>query len=240
MRASLRVYLLLYLCYLVHECGHAVFDLLAGCTVDTFALGVGPGLHGYAFGTMWKLGVVPLGAYVIHGGNAPWWVEVLGSLAGPAASIGVIPLLHPHGLRLLATLVVRAVRQYGWRVARDVPRAYLVWVLRSWLTGIEASRSRNQEDAGVWAKIPVLDMLLLWRGWSFWSITFFLGVINLLPFPPMDGARTLLYLLPQTETVTTGYGVMSVATLVIFLVLAPGWSIAKHLFRKVQDRRRAA
>lgn len=230
MRASLRVYFLLYLCFLVHEGGHALFFWLCGYPVSTFILGVGPGAHLPLFGVDWGIAPIPLGAYVVQEGTPPWWVQVLGSCMGPTASIGVLAF-HPLGpVRFALPSMYRFWRQRGWSVASQVPRAWLITILEIVIQDMGAPRSTV--DHGVLGRIPVLDALLGWRGWSFWKMSLVLGLGNMLPLPPMDGARALLFLLPQTEGVKLGYGVAVIITLSFLLVLYPMLSIGKYLWAK--------
>ena len=233
MRASLRVYLILYLCFLVHEGAHALVFWMLGYPVSSFILGVGPSLTTTVQGIVYGVAPIPIGAYVLQDGSPPWWVQVIATCAGPLASMGVI-VFHPIGpVRRLLPALYQAWKKEGWSPTYILVLLWLRTVLRYWIDLIEAPRPPTVER-GILGRLPVFDVLLMWRGWSFWQITAMVGFTNLLPIPPMDGARALLYLLPQTDNVTLGYNLLAVGTLVLLMVVLPIGSIGKYLWGKVQ------
>ena len=92
----------------VHELGHYLMAKSLGIPVNVFSVGFGPKLLGFhAFGTHWKLCIIPLGGYVKLQGdedyeneaedpNSFWgchpWKRIAIAVAGPAVNL-LLPLL---------------------------------------------------------------------------------------------------------------------------------------------------
>lgn len=218
----LRVLLLLYAFFLIHEGGHALAFWLLGHPVKALVLGVGPTLGVTFAGIEWAIAPIPIGAYVVPQEDLPAWIHIRAGLAGPLAGLAVL-FFHPANpfwkvCRLLATWAILGRKAVSVLLLDYADR------VAAFQEKLDAPSEKAPEPGYLW-RLPVLDVVHGVQNWSFWQICLVLSLANLLPLPPMDGARVLYFLLPKSDAVSVGYGVMTLALVFFSLVVAPACSM---------------
>lgn len=91
--------------------------------------------------------------------------------------------------------------------------------------------------------IPLISTLRFIRNSSFWMMSFILGVTNLLPFPPLDGAHILLRAASPTESdpvLVSTYWFLSILTLGYLVLVGPAISAVQLYKRRREYARRYA
>jgi membrane-associated protease RseP (regulator of RpoE activity) len=212
---------LLLLVAVPHELGHLLVARRFGVTVREFGLGLPPRAFWFSWkGIRWSVNwLLPFGAFVKlkgedHGSEAddfaalPPGRRALVVLAGPVANLLVACLAlflsglligQPTGLRQVATAGGAVHLQMGYapiRTPADVLHGFGA------LTAASDKVSLGPQPAVLgWVGLAqVMDELadvdippLAWFLALLASLSIGLGVMNLLPIPPLDGGRIFLY-----------------------------------------------
>lgn len=192
----------------LHEFSHLLVARSLGMHVNEFAIGFGPRVAGFkAFGIAWNWRLLPLGGYVsLKGENvdeglgsfstSPAWKKLLTFAAGPVSNIFLAWVLfacigffifsvspaEASGLSLRAMGVVLSstwqllAEGFGVAMATGDINAIPVGSIPQMMTGAGAA-----VDAGPFMILLLTGML---------SLT--VGVMNILPIPPMDGGQMFL------------------------------------------------
>ena len=191
-----------------HEFSHLLVARGLGMHVNEFAIGFGPRLAGLrAFGIAWNWRLLPLGGFVSLKGEsadeglgsfstAPAWKKLLTFAAGPVSNIALAWAMftligmtnfglsfgdsaglgvHAIGVVFDATLVILG-DGFGAAIATGDINAIPIGSLPQMMTGAGAA-----VDAGWFMVLLLTGMLSL-------SV----GVMNILPIPPMDGGQMFL------------------------------------------------
>jgi membrane-associated protease RseP (regulator of RpoE activity) len=212
---------LLLLVAVPHELGHLLMARRFGITVREFGLGLPPRAFSFDWqGTRWSVNwLLPFGAFVKLKGEdhgtapddfaaLPPGRRTLVVLAGPVANLLVACLAlllsgvligQPTGLRQVGTSGGQAHLQMGYapiRTPGDLLQGFGA------LTAGSENMSLGPQPAVLgWVGLAqVMDELgdvdippLAWFLALLASLSIGLGVMNLLPIPPLDGGRILLY-----------------------------------------------
>jgi membrane-associated protease RseP (regulator of RpoE activity) len=218
---------LLLLVAVPHELGHLLMARRFGVTVREFGLGLPPRAFSFSWhGIRWSVGwLLPFGAFVKLKGEdhgtarddfaalSPGHRTVV-VLAGPVANLLVagaallasgLLIGEPTGLRHVVTSSGEAHLQMGYAPIRTP--GDLLHGFRA-LTAASDSVSLGPQPAVLgWVGLAqVMDELgdvdippLAWFLALLASLSLGLGVMNLLPIPPLDGGRIFLYMLESVR-----------------------------------------
>jgi len=201
--AYLIVFVLLSLFILVHELGHFAVARRLGIPVARFSVGFGPSLFSWTAGeTEYRISMIPVGGYVLvgmQGENAflslPVGKRVLFSLGGPAANVALTVVAFA-GLNLLSAgfspsgILVQPFAQTAdafWKVLATVPTIFSHGSEVSGLVGLVAEGG----DFMGGSVVRALQLSIV--------LNLNLAIINLLPLPPLDGGKIVLYALEKID-----------------------------------------
>lgn len=218
------------LALVVHELGHVIAGRCVGARISEVVIGLGPQLRWTTrTGTTWRLGVLPIVGWVRFD-EAPYRAlgpaqRVAIKMAGPAANMlfgGVVFSLHSGAHAEWETLAaVGGVLAHGMDV----------------LGAVSGDLAGNMVDraVSVWTRVPpeplgLFDMpvgetialrALFWTG----AVSVGIGLLNLLPVPPLDGHQIVSAGIEWTlgretarslETVLLVVGSVALFTVVVF------------------------
>lgn len=200
------VIFLIGLLILVHEAGHMLAARTAGIPVARFSIGFGPKLWKWeAGGTEYRISLIPLGGYVLPAiedekdyFNIPVSKRILFALGGPAANI-LLPffLLAVMGLFRtgisLSGLVVEPFLQTGDLLGKILASVPVLFSRPDQMSGV----------VGIVAQAGLLvgsDFMKMLNFSVFLSLN--LAILNLLPFPVLDGGKIVLCLLEKIHPKT--------------------------------------
>jgi regulator of sigma E protease len=171
--------LVLDLLIIIHELGHYVAARLCGLAVPQFSIGFGPRLFGLRRGeTEYVVRLLPLGGFVLlpdlaredHLPPVAGWRRTVTMLAGPLANlIFAILLVGPQRTALFVNLWIN-----GFRMMFQTSHVDLAGP-------VGMTRVVGEAAAYGWHVLVAMVSLL--------SLNF--GLMNLLPFPGLDGGRLL-------------------------------------------------
>ena len=194
---------LIGLLILVHELGHFLAARWMNIAVARFSIGFGPKLWGYKKGnTEYWLSLIPIGGYVLpeieeetEFFRIPVYKRVVFTLGGPAANIILV-------IFLLGIMNVTVSGFSGSGVFIQ-PLSQTVALLKDFLAVIPQLFSHSDQLSGVVGIVVSggqyvgADLLKALSFSIFLSLN--LAVLNLLPIPPLDGGKILLYLLEKVH-----------------------------------------
>lgn len=188
---------------MVHELGHFIAGRLAGIPVDRFSVGFGPRLWGFVWrGTEIRLSAIPLGGYVLPRLQDEMEYFRLGlgkrlffAMGGPAANILIAGMLFAAMNAAKGDITVYSVTVAPLLQLFDVTGQILASLLSvfsgdgriSSVLGIVATGGRFIENGFIQACTFTALMSLN------------LAVFNLLPLPPLDGAKMVMDLLSSLQ-----------------------------------------
>jgi len=206
-------WLFITLCIAVHEAAHAVAAFACGVTPGRIIIGVGPRrwtwrrtIRGIpmSVGPYPIVGAVELGDFTQRG---PAWKRILVLLAGPGANIALaaVMLVATNGLQILPSFG-RMLLQFPQASVQAVAYVARHPINTAMFTGTDPASSLTV--AGFTALFAVM--------------TFGMGLLNLAPFPPLDGGNIVLAVLdgvglghPLVRYVLLGIGLTGVAVLTL-------------------------
>ena len=204
----------------IHECGHLLAAKWCGIPIERFSIGFGPKLVGFRYQeTSYWLSVIPIGGYVLpmlderESRRLPLHQRVLFALGGPVANIvaAYLGLLVFGGLELglsaFDTVLFATTRL--WMNLQQLAQAIvMLFAGMGELTGIVGIVAIGGSQFG-----STLAGLLAFSV----AINLNLAMVNLVPFPPLDGGRIAFALLEkiyrplvriQTPVTLAGWAVM--------------------------------
>jgi regulator of sigma E protease len=166
----------------IHELGHLLAAKLCGIRVDRFSIGFGPKVIGFRHGeTSYWLSAIPIGGYVLPAlderdfRSVALGRQVAFSLGGPVANViaAILALMASGGPTFAAT-------QLGAQLlalAQAIGALFTGAGELSGIVGIVAIGGSQYGTtlAGLTAFFVVINLNL--------------GILNLLPLPPLDGGR---------------------------------------------------
>ncbi len=191
----------------IHEMAHLVTGRLLGVRSDAFSVGFGPEILGATRGGVrWSWRVVPLGGYVRLVGESdpavPGGLAAAGTLrtslvylAGPVANVGTAALAAA-GLAVARGVdparIPEAVAAILWYALEITGRLFAEWIPSM------ASNLAAMPFGGIPSMFVAFDQAL--RSGPFLMTVLFIllnlsiGLMNLLPIPPLDGGQAALSL----------------------------------------------
>lgn len=235
--------LILALLIFAHEAGHFLVAKWCNAKVETFAIGFPPTLYKKKIGeTVYKINTIPFGGYVtLHDENSknfnpedpralpnlPHWQQALILLAGIVANIVLAWLLF---LIVLLTQgnasVFTSIAQSFVATGRSL--ALVVGGFVELLQGAFMSSVSSGELIGPVGLADVVNQARTIGLASIFTLTGFisvnLAILNLIPFPALDGGRLLFLAIekikgsrikPKTASIINGIGFFILIVLMI-------------------------
>ena len=214
----------------IHEGGHFLVAKLCKIKVNEFALGFGPVIFSKEKGgTNYALRLIPLGGFVSMEGeeersdkegsfsNASSWKKIAIVAAG-----GLVNIIFGLGVYFILLLTITNIS-----TALLLVKDYLIIVFIS-LKDLFVGGVSPDQMVGI---IGISDIVVNTSGlqeyfWVMASISVSLGITNLLPFPPLDGGKIVIYLIEtirrkpikeETELKIQGWGFALLIALFIFV-----------------------
>lgn len=197
------VFLLIGLLILVHEFGHLLAARLLGIPVARFAVGMGPRLWSTTRGgTEYRISAIPLGGYVLPymGDDRTFLAQPAGkrigfALGGPAANLAATVVLYAvlncmqGGTGLFEVFVLPFAQTFTamGKVLAVLPMLFTHPHQLTGLVGIVASGG----DYVAGDVVRALQVAVV--------LNLNLVAINLLPLPPLDGGKVVLYALEKID-----------------------------------------
>jgi len=176
------VLLMFSIIVLFHEAGHFSVAKLMGTEIQTFSIGFGPELFGFSRnGIRYKICLIPLGGYVQMQDllELPWYKSALIAVAGPLANLVLFYVT------LLSIIYVVNFHDATLLQAFGLVNHDCVEIIKS-LLHITSKDIELVSPIGVAAGMPKNTS---WEDYLnlFLALDLSLGILNLLPFPMLDG-----------------------------------------------------
>jgi len=196
----LAVFVIVGVLILVHELGHFLAARWVGIPIARFSLGMGRALWSrQAGGTEYRISLIPLGGYVlpeIHSGGRsflelPIRARMIFALGGPIANV----------IFALVLFAIESVAMQGFSLQAAVvhPVQGVLYAIAMLLNALPILFSGEGEVAGFVGVVAqggaFIDgnAILALRFAVVMSLN--LAILNMLPIPPLDGGKCLLYVL---------------------------------------------
>lgn len=209
----------------VHELGHLWGARAAGIPVEAFSIGFGPSVYRWsAHGTEYRLGLVPLGGYVLPAVETyedmlkiPIRRRMIFTIAGPVANVVFAVLLYA-GAAL-------ASGDFSFTMGSLLkPFIQTGQVFSQLVRGLPVLLARPDQLTGIIGIVAIggssvaLGFAQALSFGAFLSLN--LALFNLLPIPALDGGKLLLYVLEWLSPRTMKLHVpLTVGGVVLLLVL---------------------
>lgn len=227
---ALKIIIMLGVLVFIHEGGHFIVAKLCKVKVNEFALGFGPTIFSKQKGeTKYAVHLIPLGGYVDMEGEAKRsesetsfskasvWKRI--AIVSAGALVNII-----FGLLIYFILVAVKTNIYTAFVAVV---EFIILVFESLKQLFTGGMSPDQM-VGI---VGISDIVASTNGFSQYmsimaSISVSLGVTNLLPVPPLDGSKIVIYLIEairkkpikeSTELKIQNWGLAIIIALFIFV-----------------------
>lgn len=227
---AVKIIIILGVLVFIHEGGHFLAAKLSKVKVNEFAIGFGPTIFSRKKGeTKYALRLIPLGGFVDMEGEAERSDEERSfSKASVWKRIGIVAagaiVNIVFGLLLYFVLVTVKTNMYTALLA---VKDYVVLVFNS-LKQLFTGGMAADQMVGI---VGISDIVASSNGFSQYfsimaSISVSLGVTNLLPIPPLDGSKIVIYLIEairkkplkeSTELKIQNLGLIIIVALFIFV-----------------------
>lgn len=203
---ALKIIFLLGFLVFIHEGGHFIVAKLCKVRVNEFALGFGPTLFSKTKGdTKYKLNIIPLGGYVNLEGEEEH-SDAEGSFSNTSIPKKIAILLAGGMVNILfGVLVYFALMMYVYDYSSIIERlqfailntgdfiASIFMGLKDLFTG----KVGMNQMTGI---VGISNMVVKTSGFINYIyllgiISLSLGITNLLPFPPLDGGKIVIYVI---------------------------------------------
>ena len=233
------VFAIVSLLIFVHELGHFAVARMVGIPVSRVSLGMGRALWSVRRGaTEYRLSVIPLGGYVLpevrDGGheflNTPTGARVAFALGGSAANV-----LFAIFLFAIEGVATDGLSMHSVFVEPFIGVSYAIGLLLNALPLAFAQPNEVSGLLGVIAQGGAFvdgNAILALRFAVVMSLN--LAILNLLPVPPLDGGKVLLYVLEWLHVGTRRLQIpLNVAGLLLLLGFV-GYTTVADLLRILQ------
>ena len=241
----------------LHEFGHLLVARLLHLRVHSYGLFMGPRVASrLKFGIEWRLNILPIGGYVtLQGENrdegpgsfytAPAWKKVLvyvvGSLVNLVlAYVALIAIAAPVYWSRFSGNLIKTI-QASWIFANFMVGTIASSTVAAFAGFLPHATTRPLDSpflgmpgmvraSGLFAAQGIEGLLLF-----FAAINLSLFLVNLLPFPPLDGGQAVLAILRRlmgrlvTELVAHGIAAVGLGALIVFIVFVNGVDVVRML-----------
>ena len=227
---ALKIIIMLGFLVFIHEGGHFLVAKLCKVKVNEFAIGFGPTIFTKEKGgTKYALRLIPLGGFVSMEGEeersdaeGSFSNASIGRRIAIAAAGGLVNIIF--GLLVYLILVASisdistafiAVKNYIILVFKSLIDLFTGGVFANKMVGIVGISNIVVNTSGLQEYFLIIA-----------SISVSLGITNLLPFPPLDGGKIVIYLIEairkkplkeETELKIQGWGFTLLIVLVIYV-----------------------
>ena len=201
----------------VHEFGHLLMALMLGIKVNAYSIGMPPTLFAFeALGLEWRLGALPLGAYVMPDAEslhaASIFSQVLVLVAGPAFN-----LMTCAGIMLWVRMFAPPHVQHNFDVKKSALRTH-------------GSIFGMAEELALTTRIYGLGGFLDQMA----KFSFFIAIGNLMPIPPLDGGRIVFTLLSPWVHEDSWWYIFPFVAGILLIVCVLFRSLIRDLIRMVR------
>jgi regulator of sigma E protease len=236
----LAVFLIVGLLIFVHELGHFVAARWVGIPIARLSLGMGPAIWSRRIDrTEYRLSWIPLGGYVlpeIHAGDRsflelPIRARMIFALGGPVANV-----LFALALFSIESLATDGISLHSAFVQ---PLQGVVYAIVMLLNALPIALSGEGEVAGFLGVVAqggaFIDgnVILALRFTVVMSLN--LAILNMLPIPPLDGGKCVLYVLEWLYHGANRLQVPLNAVGLLLLLGFIGYTTVADLLRILQD-----
>lgn len=198
---AIKVIFLLGILVFIHEGGHFIVAKLCKVKVNEFALGFGKAIWKKKIGdTEYALRLIPLGGFVRLEGEeapsendgsfskAPNWKKILILVAG-----GLVNIIFAI---ILFFLLVVFYYKYPIKNALDIAGQFAYSIVEM-LKMLFSGNTKVEDFTG---PIGISNVIVQTKGLADYiylisAVSLSLGVTNLLPVPPLDGGKILIYII---------------------------------------------
>ena len=197
--SALKIIIMLGFLVFIHEGGHFLVAKLFKIKVNEFAIGFGPRIFTKEKGeTIYALRLIPLGGFVnLEGEEVPSNEEGSFSKASIPKKIAIVAaggLVNIIFGIIVYFILITAIsnlqsalintKEYIFEVLKSLAQLFTGKLHTEQLTGIVGISNIVVNTSGIREYIYIVS-----------AISLSLGITNLLPFPPLDGGKILLYII---------------------------------------------
>lgn len=200
---AIKIIFLLGILVLIHEGGHFIVAKLCKIKVNEFAIGFGKTVLSKQMGsTLYSLKLIPIGGFIKMEGeesssekegsfsNAPCWKKILIVVAG-----GITNILFAI---IVFFLLVIFYYKYPLNEALQITGSFMYAIIES-LRILFSGKVTIDELIG---PVGISNIVVQTTGivnyiYLIATVSLSLGVTNLLPIPPLDGGKILIYIIEK-------------------------------------------
>ena len=206
---AIKIIFLLGILVFIHEGGHFTVAKFCKIKVNEFALGFGPTLISKTKGeTKYAIHLIPLGGYVDLEGEEKQ-SDAEGSFSKASIPKKIAILLAGGTVNILFGVLI----YLGLSIFTGLKELFTGKVGVNQMTGIVGISNMVVKTSGIVNYLYLMGVISL-----------SLGITNLLPFPPLDGGKILLYIIeairrkPLNETFVTKLQVFGFTLLIVLSI----------------------
>lgn len=227
---AVKIIIMLGFLVFIHEGGHFLVAKISKVKVNEFAIGFGPTIFSKEKGgTRYALRLIPLGGFVSMEGEeersdaeGSFSSASIGKRIAIVAAGGIINIIF--GL-VLYFILVSSIN--GIATGAIAVKNYIILVISS-LKDLFTGGASIEQMVGI---VGISDIVVNTTGFQDYlsimaSISVSLGITNILPFPPLDGGKIVIYLIEairkkpikeETELKIQEFGFIAIIALFVFV-----------------------